>query len=469
MILSKFFLTDVLVYFFAGIGVAIPALLLNIKVARPLGLIDWPKARGVTEDQVPIVGSSLVAITLSMMLYLGEEHGISSWLTCCAAVIAVMGIIDDRRPLAAVDKIFFQVICATVVVSMDPNVRDSIINQFGMTGAVLAVLFIVGLTNAVNFIDGIDGLAGLVLFFGYSGLVLFSAGTSDASFSWIGSLVMGMLVPFFYLNVFRRRGFLGNTGSYFFSFLAAVMHLSVPVSTGDPVSRLSVTALCFIVPIADACMVIVVRIMSLRSPFQADKGHLHHRLVQSSIPLRQILLNFALVASVSTFSAGFVVHYVDSRSGQFPLFLCVGNILITSLLILLVERASRMRIYGYFKRLDVGDPIYYLKYKLSNKNGKKLARWQLKRLEALISAEIRVTDLCVAEGPDELFITLRTMPEPLKGISARLESVFSNEKVLNAEVLETGEFVKTPSTLTPATIEGASSTGGKTPRLVSQR
>lgn len=446
MILSEIFLSDVLINFAAGIGIAIPLLYLNVRVARPLGLIDWPKARGVTEHQVPIVGLSLVLLTLGALLLFGEKYGVSSWFICTAAVIAVMGVIDDRRPLAAMDKIFFQVICAVVVVSMDPNVRAAITEPFGMSGAVLAILFIVGLTNAVNFIDGIDGLAGLVLFAGFSGLLLYSSAYRNFStYSWVTSFMMGMLIPFFYLNVFRRKGFLGNTGSYFFSFVSAVMHLSLPIEAGSISGRLAVSSLCFIVPIADATMVILVRLSSLRSPFRADKGHLHHRLVQSSIPLRTILGNFAIISGMSVITGGFLIRYPESRMGYFPMFLCIGSILITSLMILLVEQASRMRIYGYFKRLDVGDPIYYLRYKVANKNGDKLQNWQLKRLEALISSEIRVTDLCVAEAPDQLFLTLRTLPEPLKGISARLEAVIQAEKNLTATILENGEFKKSPA------------------------
>jgi UDP-GlcNAc:undecaprenyl-phosphate/decaprenyl-phosphate GlcNAc-1-phosphate transferase len=448
MIANHVFLKDLFFYIIAGVGVAIPALYLNIRVAKVFGLIDWPKARGITEHQVPIVGSSLVLITLLSLLYFGESYGVSPWLICTASVIGIMGFIDDRRPLPAADKIFFQLICAVVVVTMDPNIREAINDKFGLNGAILAVVFIVGLTNAVNFIDGIDGLAGLVLFFGLVGFLMFSGSVeSVAAYPFIAALMMGMLAPFFYLNVFKRKGFLGNTGSYFFSFLIAAMHLSIPVDTNGAMSRMAMTGLCFIVPIADACMVVLVRLLSWRSPFQADKGHLHHRLVQSSVPLRYILLNFALVAGMSAITAGFIMQFGVSRTSYFPVFLCVGNVTITGLLILLIERASRLRIYGYFKRLDIGDPIYYLKYKISMKEGGKPPRWHMKRLEALISSEIRVTDLCVAEMPDQLFITLRTLPEPLKGISSRLEAVFAGEKSLDAAVLETGEFVKTPGTV----------------------
>ena len=70
-------------------------------------------------------------------------------------------------------------------------------------------------------------------------------------------------MPFLIFNVFYRKGFLGNVGSYFFSYVLAVIHLSLPINAAGPVSRLSLSGLCFLIPVADAIMVLLARALTL--------------------------------------------------------------------------------------------------------------------------------------------------------------------------------------------------------------
>lgn len=446
MMPATHFLNEVVIFFVAGAFLATPVLLLNIRWARVLGLIDWPKARGLTENQVPIVGAGLVVLTFSFLCLMSALYGMSPWVLVTGAIMAIMGLLDDRSHLSAADKIFFQAICAAVAVFLDPNIGSAIGDKYGIWGSFLAIIFIVGLTNAVNFIDGIDGLAGIVLFFGALGFIAVSWSSPDrAAYAISAGLIMGSMVTFLYLNVYRRQGFLGNVGSYFFSYLLAVFHLSVTIDAAGPLTRLAFPGLCFIVPLSDAVMVTLARLMTRRSPFQADKGHLHHRLVQSSLPLRYILANFATIEIVGVLLTALISFNELLRVSLLPAVLCGGFMAITALLILLVEKASRLRLFGFFSRLDRGEPIYFLKYKVRDRNGNVPSVGQLRRIEALISAEIRVTDLCVCEEPDGLFITLRTLPEPLKGISSRLEAIFHAERNITAVVIERGEFTKVTS------------------------
>ena len=155
---------------FAAIGAVVvyPLIRINIRIAPKLGLIDWPKARGVTEEQIPIIGHSLVVVSVVAVVVLMYFYDISPWFPITALIIGVMGHFDDRRPLPAVDKMFFQVVCVVAVVLLDPHIRQSISEPYGTAGTLWAIFFILGLMNAVNFIDGIDGLAGSVIAFGRS-------------------------------------------------------------------------------------------------------------------------------------------------------------------------------------------------------------------------------------------------------------------------------------------------------------
>ncbi|MFM8269602.1 MAG: MraY family glycosyltransferase, partial [Pseudomonadota bacterium] len=299
-------------YVALGMSLALPFIIVNIRIAPRLGWVDWPKARGLSEDQVPLIGMSLV---LGSFVYLGALawYGkVSGFFLASAFLIAAMGYFDDLYSRPPMDKMLIQIFCVVCVVLFDPGLQKSISQAYGPWGTFWAIFFILGLMNSVNFIDGIDGLAGSVLFFGGLGLYLLSGNHPAAKFTGIyGGLLMGMLIPFLYFNVMKRKGFLGNIGSYTLSYLLAVEHLSIPLESTNIISRLALPGLCFLVPIADAAMVLVYRLSSRRSPFQADKGHLHHRLMQSSLPLRYILLVMGLIEIL-----GVSICFVLSQNGQ---------------------------------------------------------------------------------------------------------------------------------------------------------
>lgn len=426
-----------------GTGLAIPLLYLNIRFAEKLGFMDFPKARGMTEHSTPVVGPTLLLLCLLGLGLAEYFFDLGPWLPLTSFIIGLMGLLDDRKPLSAADKLFIQGICISIVFFLDDSLRNSIQAQYGPFGAVIGALFVLGIVNAVNFVDGIDGLAGSVLLFAALGLCGMSSQSKELhSFFLLGAFISGALLPFLHVNVRLRKGFLGNVGSYFLSFLLVNLHLRIQIPSHDILSRLSLTGLCFIVPIADSLMVITSRLFSLRSPFQADKGHLHHRLIQTSVPLRWILSAFGLV-SMGAVALSIVLTANPFLSNTiFPTVVCIIHTSITTLLILLIDRASRRRIQSYFERLDSGQPIYYLKYRVVNKNGSLLAPIHLRRLEARIGAEIRVSDYCFTQNGDTIFIVLKTLIQPLKGIAGRIETIFLSEQILAELTQDQGEFVK---------------------------
>lgn len=424
-------------------AVAFPLLVFNIRLAPRLGLVDWPKARGMTQDQIPIIGYGMVLFTLAVMAVACAFYGLSPWLLLTASVMAFMGHLDDRKPLPAVEKLFWQALCVLVIVFFDPFVHAAMVEKYGTWGVALSVCFIVALVNAINFIDGIDGLAGCVLLLGYVGAIMF--GFDIPSFSqylMVSAAVLGVLVPFLFFNIVKRRGFLGNVGSYFFGYVCAVIHLSIPMETFDGLARVSLNCLCFLVPIADAVTVVTTRLLSIRSPFQGDRGHLHHRLVQTSIPLRFVLLNFFLIGLGGVGIAAIIdtrPAYVHSR---IAVVICFTYVAVISLLIGMIEKASKRRIQNYFMRLDSNEPVHFLRYKLHARNDKPISKVLLRRLEARISAEIRVTDVCFARHPDEIYIVLYALSEPIRNIMGRLEPVFHKEGLEGTIVLDHGEYLK---------------------------
>jgi UDP-GlcNAc:undecaprenyl-phosphate GlcNAc-1-phosphate transferase len=386
-------------------------------------------------------------MSLAYFSFLASTGQVSGFFLASTFIIAVMGYFDDLLSRPALDKMLVQIFCVVCVVLFDPTLQQTVSKAYGPWGTFWSIFFILGLMNAINFIDGIDGLAGIVLFFGGLGLVLFSLGDSSLqNISVYGGILMGMLIPFLYLNVGHRKGFLGNVGSYTLSYILAVQHLQIPMETSNIISRLAIPSLCFLIPIADASMVLVHRLSTRRSPFQADKGHLHHRLLQASLPLRSILLVMGLIELM-----GVLVAFVMNKAlGSIPSWLapviCFSQAVTVAMLIVLIEKTSKKRVQGYFSHLDQGKSVFYLKYRLSNQKGAPLARHQMNRLEARINAAIRITDMCFIQGTDTLFVTLRNPAERFKGVSARIDRIFEEERVQYALSLEQGEFVKISQT-----------------------
>ncbi len=452
------FLFESLLFISFGAAIALPIILFNIKVAPRWGWIDWPKARGVADHQTPIVGHSLIFLSLIYFVIAWQYLHVSPWFVTMAFIMAIMGYFDDKRPVPALDKLGFQVICVVSVVLFDPNIHESMSVKFGSTGTFLAIFFILGLINAINFVDGIDGLAGVVLLTGSLGYTLFAYNRIESyPYVLFSLLLAGMLLPFLYLNVVKRKGFLGNIGSYFFAYVLGVMHLSLPIDTNNSLSRISLSGLCFIVPIADAMTVIVTRVLTRRSPFQPDKGHLHHRLVQTSLLLRYVLMAFGLI-QISAVVVAYALFKTEGarNSPALTIVVLICFVAIVSTLIVLVEKATKKRLQSYFQMLDNGETVYFLKYQVRKQDGSILPFHVLARLEAKMNAEIRVTDLCYLEEPDTLFVTLKTSPQRLKPIANRLDLVFQTESVKTNLVIEQGEFVKVAHFRSPNALKAAS-------------
>ncbi len=436
------------IFLLVGAIAAIPLIRLNIRWAARLGFIDYPKARGVAEDHIPIIGHALVGLTLIAMAWFFGVQTQRYWFLGTAALMAVMGYLDDRNGLSPVDKMLLQMICVLAMVHWDPLLRESMVTRYGSWGTFWSVFFVLGLTNAVNFVDGIDGLAGVVLFFGGAGFLFMAPDNhSDSASLNVVCLIMGSIIPFLFFNVLKRKGFLGNVGSYFFSYVLGIMHLSLFIPAEMPIARVSLSGLCFLVPIADSLLVITTRLMSLRSPFQPDKGHLHHRLIQSALPLRHVLLNFAFIEAAAVGVAVVMAHHLPSLHTPLPFLLCLSHAALASVLIFLVEKSSRRRLQYFFQRMDTGEPIHFMKYVITSTTEKPVSPAQLRRLEALISAEIRVTDLCFTDGPDALVISVKSQAGAVEGIHNRVGILFTRNRLSYTLTVEQGEFVKVTRTI----------------------
>jgi UDP-GlcNAc:undecaprenyl-phosphate GlcNAc-1-phosphate transferase len=246
------------------------------------------------------------------------------------AVLFGLGIMDDLKDLSAKYKFVIQVALALLIALSGIRIH-SFNGLFGIdelpVGAqyTLTVLAIVGITNAYNLIDGIDGLAGGLGFMSLVTLGLFLTMQGDSNTALIAFALAGGIMAFLYFNFNPARIFMGDTGSLVLGFVIAVlcirlMHVNSaaasPVLLHGPVFVLSIV----LIPVFDTIRVFAVRIWKGKSPFAADKTHIHHLLTNAGF-------SHSLAAKMICFIHGFILieaYWLKDVKQEFSLVILIS-------------------------------------------------------------------------------------------------------------------------------------------------
>lgn len=260
--------------------------------ALRVGLVDRPDHRKVHEGAVPLCGGlAIFAAFLVANAGLPEAERIPLSAFAGLALVAVTGLIDDRFGLPARPRLLIHLMAALVMVGLGGHAAIRIADglppewQALALGAapVVAVLFLVGTINAINMIDGVDGLAGGVLvgvFFwlaviaGFSGHEAVAVETVLLASAIAGFLLFNMRHPW------RARAavFLGDAGSMTLG--AAAAFFIILLSSGPAGLPFIALLWLVVVPVTDTLILIVRRLSAGRSPFSADRWHLHHLVLE---------------------------------------------------------------------------------------------------------------------------------------------------------------------------------------------
>lgn len=272
-----------------------------VKLAYILGAVDKPNARRVNIKPMPTMGglAIFIAFNFSTFVLLREQfptHELFSvFLAEC--IIILTGIIDDIRELSPKAKLA-GILAAALVIYFLAGIRINevtlpIIGSFelGWWSLPITIIWIIAITNAVNLIDGLDGLAT-----GVSIIALFTMGVMAYFFLnmtnvyvaiWIFAMVAA-LVGFLPHNFHPASIFLGDTGSLFIGFMMAVFSLKGLKNVTFITLLMPVVIMG--VPITDTVYAILRRLLNKKPIMQADKHHLHHRLMQLGLSHRQTVL-----------------------------------------------------------------------------------------------------------------------------------------------------------------------------------
>ncbi|WP_415062055.1 glycosyltransferase family 4 protein [Bdellovibrio sp.] len=273
-----------------------------IKVAAIKHLMDEPDSnRKVHSQKTPTLGGvAIFAGTIFAYSAFSDYVNASDIKFMNSALILLFfaGIKDDILLLSPLKKLGVQLICALLITVFGSLRITSLWGMLGitdispLTGIAITFLFVVALINAFNLIDGVNGLAGglgliSALFFGS-----WFALTGAASLSILAFSLSGALVGFLIFNFKHGKIFMGDTGSMMIGFIISILVIKFIENNRLPgvenssfyIKAAPAVALsAILIPLLDMTRVFFNRIIHKKSPFAADRNHIHHILLDLSL------------------------------------------------------------------------------------------------------------------------------------------------------------------------------------------
>ena len=316
--------------------IAIPPI---ISLIRKYNLFDKPNARKEHTVPIPTMGGLAIVAGMMISLFLWFPFSNSIPQICFFFSVLVMfglGIMDDLKDLSAKYKFIIQTGLAGLIALSGIRIV-SFEGLFGiyelpmMAQYTFTFLAIVGITNAFNLIDGIDGLAGGIGFMSLVILGLFLTLSGDVNTALIAFALSGGILAFMYFNLNPARIFMGDTGSLILGFVIAVLCirlLQVNIFSANsiiPHAPVFVLGIVFI-PVFDTIRVFATRIWRGKSPFVADKTHIHHLLTNQGF-------SHAFAAKLICILHGFVlieVYWLRALQPELVLAILVAFMLLVT-------------------------------------------------------------------------------------------------------------------------------------------
>ena len=331
---------DIILITLLGFG----ATLLSVAVLKPLagslGLIDSPTDRKQHKGAIPAVGGIAIWLCFSICLLFYGLTFQTAVLIIGSGIIALVGAIDDARELSARSRLILQgsaallacLVGGVAVSSLGELVFPGTVINLGFLTIPFTVFAIVGLINATNMSDGLDGLCGTNLLIPFAGLAALAGIAGDQAHLVPLLIICGCLLGFLVFNLrtpWRSRAsvFLGDAGSGMLGFVLA--WFLIDMSQGENAVLQPVAVLWFaMLLIFDSIEVIGRRVVRGRSPFTADREHLHHvfQLAKFSVPGTVVILGALTFIGVVI---GMVSTLADIPDySLFALFLLIGVLFI---------------------------------------------------------------------------------------------------------------------------------------------
>lgn len=325
------------------------------RLALRLGALSSPGGRNVHKAPtprlgglaivaaffVPLIGLYFVESAIAAMVRAETRKVIG--LALGGILVSAVGAVDDVRHVRPLYKIAVQIAAAGIAFWAGYRIEVVLLPfagelNMGSFAPVVTALWIVGITNAVNLIDGLDGLAaGVVLFASLTNFIVGVIGGADFVCLMMATM-FGVLVAFLRYNAHPARIFMGDSGSYFLGYVLSLTALTGASQKASTTIALLSPIIAMGVPIFDTLFTVLRRYLDRRPLFSADRGHIHHRLLDMGITHRRAV---HILYGVSIVFTGLGIAISLGRSWEVGLSLLIATALIVAI----------MKYVGYFERL----------------------------------------------------------------------------------------------------------------------
>lgn len=300
---------------------SIPSIL---HVARTRHLYDdVGHFRKQHDHGIPRLGgvAIFVSFTITLLLFSIIDKTIPvSYLLTASIVLFIMGLKDDLSGVNSSTKFLIQFIVATILVILGDIRFTSMYGMFGLNdipyvaSAIFSILFIILIINAFNLIDGIDGLAATTCIIVNGAFSILFISMKHYELAAVSLTIVGAVFGFLRFNLTPAKIFMGDAGSLLIGLISAIMAVKFielnKVTAVNTPSIISAPALTFAIlmgPIFDTLRVFTLRIIQGKSPFTADRNHIHHRILRLGYTHMQTTLmlggiNILLIIMVLAFA-----------------------------------------------------------------------------------------------------------------------------------------------------------------------
>lgn len=291
------------------------------KLSIKVGAIDYPRKRGMHSEPIPRLGG--IAIILGFVIAMCISAPFVSALRTTqflgfmvgALIIVIIGVWDDIRGLKPKTKLAFQIVASLVVIFS--GTRVTVVNWPMFTylepfSGPITMFWIVGVTNAVNLIDGVDGLAAGVCGISAFCLMALCVLSGSPMAVVLTAALAGSCMGFLPRNFSPAEVIMGDTGALFLGFVLAVSSI-IGLFKGYAVLSIVIAVLVLALPILDTLFAMLRRFLKGKPIMQADRGHLHHRLIDAGYSQKQaviILYSLSAIAGI----VGIIIAIQDLRA-----------------------------------------------------------------------------------------------------------------------------------------------------------
>ena len=309
-----------------SLGLSLILVRLSMLCAAPLGLLDQPGGRKDHAAPTPVTGGLGVffALLIASLLFGRFEFHLDIFFIA-GAWLLLIGVLDDRYDLSSLIRFVVQAMAAVIMIAfagLQANELSDVVGisgfHLGMLTPVFTVFITLGLINALNMADGSDGylagqvMAALGLFAGlafYAGNIGLAAQCALFAAAVLGFWFWNMRFPW----QSRAKVFLGDAGSTLLGFAVVWFALQLTQNQEHPVTPV-LAPWMIALPVLDCVVLMLDRIRQGRSPFSADRNHMHHLLLDAGFSPTYIAIAMMLLSVLIGCIAAIAVKFGATRT-----------------------------------------------------------------------------------------------------------------------------------------------------------